>query len=60
MKDGLLGRLTPILHIAGKPYVMVTAQLAGIATRQLGTQVAELAVQRQNIVAALDFLITGV
>ena len=60
MKGRLLGRLTPVLHVAGKPYVMVTAQLAGIAARQLGAKVAELAGQRQNVMAALDFLITGV
>jgi len=60
MKGRLLGRLTPVLQIKGKPYVMVTAQLAGIAAHQLGTKVAELSGQRQHVLAALDFLITGV
>jgi toxin CcdB len=60
MKGRLLERLTPVLHVEGKPYVMVTAQLAGIAERQLGTKVAELAALRQDIIAALDFLITGI
>jgi toxin CcdB len=60
MKGRLLGRLTPVLHVEGKPYVMVTAQLASIAARLLGTKVDELAGQRQHVMAALDFLITGV
>jgi toxin CcdB len=60
MKGKLLGRLTPVVQIEGKPYVMVTAQLAGVDARQLGAKVAELASQRQIVMAALDFLITGV
>jgi toxin CcdB len=60
MKGRLLGHLTPVLRVEGKPYVMVTTQLAGIAGRQLGAKVAEVAALRQDIIATLDFLITGV
>jgi len=39
---------------------MLTPQLAGIPVRRLGTQVADLAQYRDEIVAALDLLITGI
>ena len=60
MKGRILGHLTPILHVEGKPYAMLTLQMAGIAAKQLGAKVANLAAQRQEIITALDFLITGV
>jgi hypothetical protein len=34
-------------------------QLAGIAKKQLGTQVADLSAQRNEIIAAIDLLIIG-
>ncbi|EXF44436.1 plasmid maintenance protein CcdB [Pseudomonas sp. BAY1663] len=60
MKGKILKTLTPIFEIEGKPYVMVTPQLAGIARKQLGNQVADLSAQRDEIIAALDLLITGI
>ncbi len=60
MKGKALKTLTPTFEIAGKQYVMVTPQLAGIAKKQLGIQVAELSAQRDEIIAALDLLITGI
>jgi toxin CcdB len=50
----------PEFDIAGKRYVMLTPQLAGIAKRQLGEQVADLAKCRDEMIAALDFLLTGI
>lgn len=60
MKDKLLGKLTPALDIAKKQFAMLTPQLAGVAIRHLGPQTGRLAGQRQAIIAALDFLITGI
>ena len=59
MKGKTLGTLTPTFEIDDKQYVMVTPQLASIAKRQLGAQVADLSAQRNEIIAALDLLITG-
>jgi len=39
---------------------MLTPQLAGIPVRRLGTKVADLTQHRDEIVAALDLLITGI
>jgi len=59
MKGKTMKTLTPVFAIGGKSYVMVTPQLAGIASKQLGVQVGDLSVQRDTILAALDFLIAG-
>ncbi|MFZ5560750.1 MAG: CcdB family protein [Pseudomonadota bacterium] len=38
----------------------MTPQLAGISRKELGAEVAELTAHRDNIIAALDFLVTGI
>lgn len=60
MKGKTLKTLTPTFEIEGKQYVMMTPQLAGIAKKQLGAQVSDLSAQRDDIIAALDLLITGI
>lgn len=60
MKGKTLKTLTPVFEIEGRQCVMMTPQLAGIAKKQLGTQVATLSAQRDDIIAALDLLITGI
>ena len=52
--------LTPAIRVAGKNYLMITPQLAGVAARELGPVVADASADRSTIVAALDFLISGV
>ena len=56
----LMGRLTPLLTFQGEPHVAVVPELAGIARRDLGVQVGDLAAQRPSIIAALDLLFTGI
>jgi len=60
MKGRTLKTLTPIFAIDGKQYVMVTPQLAGVSKKSLGTAVADLSAKRDEIIAALDLLITGI
>lgn len=59
MKGSVLTVLTPRLEIEGKEYVALTPQLAGISRKELGVEVAALTLQREAIMAALDFLVTG-
>lgn len=59
-KSRLLGALTPVVSVEGKRYAMVTPQLAGIEAKQLGTKVTNLSARRDEIVAALDLLVTGI
>ena len=60
MKDKIINTLMPVFEIEGKQYVMLTPQLAGIGNKQMGAKVADLAHQREAIIAALDLLITGI
>lgn len=60
MKGKILKTLTPAFEVEGKQYVMMTPQLAGIAKKQLGAKVADLSLRRDEIIAALDLLITGI
>ncbi|NGP52008.1 CcdB family protein [Thioalkalivibrio sp. XN8] len=52
-------QLTPVLRLEGTDYVMLAPQLAGIPRRLLGESVADLSSRRDDILAALDFLVTG-
>ena len=60
MKGGLITTLTPVFEIEGKQYALFTPQLAGISIKQVGAKVTDLAQHRDEIMAALDLLITGI
>lgn len=65
IKRGALARkpiknLMPAIRVDGQEFVMMVPQLAGIAASDLGAPVASMAEHRAEVVAALDFLITGV
>jgi toxin CcdB len=53
-------QLNPQFKIKGVSVVMSTAELAGISTRALGDKVASLKNMRDEIIAALDLLFTGI
>lgn len=55
-----MSRLTPMLSVQANQYLMMTPQLAGIAKRELGEEVESLAEARLEIIAAIDFLLSGV
>jgi toxin CcdB len=55
-----MNRLTPLLTVQGGQYLMLTPQLAGIAKRELGEEIENLAEARLEIIAAMDFLLSGV
>lgn len=52
--------LNPQFSIGGAKMVMSTAELAGVPTQALGERVQSLKSRRNEIIAALDFLLTGV
>jgi toxin CcdB len=49
-----------VFEIEGLRYVAVAQELAGIPGTALGGAVADLSFRRDDIVAALDLLITGI
>lgn len=60
MKGKLIKTLMPVFEIDGKQYAMLTPQLAGISRKQIGPKAADLNQHRDEIIAALDLLITGI
>jgi toxin CcdB len=54
-----VSHLTPELFFSGDRYVLMTPQLAGVNRADLGALVGTLIEDRQKILAALDFLLTG-
>jgi toxin CcdB len=54
-----VSHLTPEVTFGGERYVLMTPQLAGINRSELGSHAGSLAEERQAILAAIDFLVTG-
>lgn len=55
-----LQQLTPIVEFESETYVLLTPQLAAMAHAELGAAIGSLAQQRGTILAAVDFLLTGI
>lgn len=55
-----ISRLCPVLDIDGESYVALTQQLAGVDRKTLGKTVCDLGRYRSDIIAALDFIISGI
>jgi toxin CcdB len=51
--------LTPVIAFQGRPYALLTPQLAGISRDELGPQAGSLADQERAISTAIDFLLGG-
>lgn len=60
LKRAALSTLTPVLEVDGESFVMMTPQLAGVSCKALGSAVTDLSAFREQIMAALDFLMTGI
>jgi len=56
---GQIKELNPLIEIRGETYVVLTQQMAAIRKGELGSIVAEPRDHRQQILSAIDFLITG-
>lgn len=55
-----LKKLMPVVTIENERYLLLVPQLAGIAKAELGESAEDLGGYRNEIVAALDFLVSGV
>jgi toxin CcdB len=52
--------LMPVIDVDRQKYVMLVPQMAGISVADLGPEIASVAQRRDDIVASIDFLITGI
>lgn len=55
-----LNRLMPLVMIEDAACLLMTPQLAGVARAVLGEYVADLTAERNDIIGAVDFLMSGV
>ena len=51
--------LTPSFEVEGETVYLMTSEMAGVPLRVLGKRVISLEQARQEIIHAVDFLITG-
>jgi len=58
--NGIVKNLNPIIKIHKKDYVLITQQMAGISNKQIGSSICDCLSSRQEILSAIDFLITGI
>jgi toxin CcdB len=56
----IAGRLTPIVRVKRKEYVLLITSLTTLPARSLRDAVASLAERRHDILAAVDYLFFGV
>ena len=52
-------RLTPVINIQGKDYLLETPKMGAVPQRILKSPVTSLAAEQEQITAALDFLFQG-
>jgi toxin CcdB len=52
--------LCPVIHIDEGDFVILTHQMASVPTKILGESINDLSTFRDEIIAAIDFLITGI
>jgi len=55
-----LTRLNPDIVIDGKSFTVMTQEIAGMDRNQLGAQAYDLSSYRSEIIAALDFVLSGI
>ncbi len=55
-----LKTLHPVFEIMGKQYLSITTLIAGIERSNLGEKISSLSESRDEIISALDFMITGI
>lgn len=58
-KGNAMQNLTPVVEFNGERLVLLTPQIASVPTRLLKTPVGSLVHFRNEIIAALDFAISG-
>ena len=55
-----LTTLHPVFEITGKQYLAITTLIAGIERSNLNKKISSLSESRDEIISALDFMITGI
>ncbi|MCG3767818.1 plasmid maintenance protein CcdB [Vibrio cincinnatiensis] len=60
LKNKIPSHLCPVIHLDDGSFVLLTQQMASVPTKILTEPVDDLSIFRDEIIAAIDFLITGI
>ena len=60
LSDQTITNLCPMVEINGEKYVALTQQLAGINRSHLGKEITNLSEHRSRLIAAIDFMLSGI
>ncbi|QIB67308.1 CcdB family protein [Kineobactrum salinum] len=55
-----LSRLNPVFVLGGESFTAITQDIAGVDRKQLGAQAHDLSAHRSEIIAAADFVLSGI
>lgn len=55
-----LSRLNPVFVLDGESFTAITQDIAGVDRKQLGAQAHDLSSHRSEIIAAVDFVLSGI
>src|SRR5690606_1420464 len=55
-----LSRLNPVFDLDGKSFTAMTQDMAGVNRNQLGPQAYDLSPYHSDIIAAVDFFLSGI
>ena len=58
--DAAIAKLCPQIDFEGKTFIAMTQQIAGVDRSALGKEAFDLSSFRSDIIAALDFIISGI
>lgn len=58
--DHTISKLNPVIKIRNEGFTVMTQSLAGIDRNTLGAHVCDLIQYRSEIIAAIDFVISGI
>jgi toxin CcdB len=59
-QDGYPASLCPVIDVGGEEFALLTYQIASVSNQVLSHYECSIALRRDDIVAAIDFLVTGV
>jgi toxin CcdB len=58
--ESAISKLCPLVQINHQNYLVLTQQIAGIDKKLLGQEIGDFSCYRSEIIAALDFLVSGI
>lgn len=58
--NAVISKLCPVVEIENENFITLTQQIAAIDRKNLGKEICNLSHNRSEILAALDFIVSGI